>query len=591
MSDTSPDPRVAWSERLVRVLSKPAVSFALAFASIALVWAEPVPSGNEHDYLAMLKSFWDPAFLAGDWSFSPTLPDRYAFDLVFGTLAAFVPVEVLGWAGRLACWALALVALFRIGGRLGLSRAMATLAIAGWVLVGQSLVGREWMVGTFEAKAVAWVLFLFALDGAFQARWGRTAVLAGLAITMHPAAGGIAAAALGGAALAVHRPRRDLLKPALLGLVAALPGLAQAWYMVAFSDPASSDDWAFLSSTLLEAVLDLPNFPRLDLALSVVTLALALAWTWRRRAERAFALLFWLNVLLLPVFLVGVAAHLTGEYLLLSITPFRHLPVVSLLTFFLVASSAQAGRGPARRGPLDSFLRVTLVVLVVESAVAGAVSFTAGERNLPGDFPGGVPGTAFAIGIVVAIATARRPLLDRSLAGRALATAMLLLLASAAPVVGGSFGRYPSVIDRGLRLQRSWTRQPDDWDRMFEWLATGTAPGTVILVPPWRSDATMKAGRPQVAYWSMPRYDHLASWRRRVEPLVGELPTGRGATTEARTAALRDHYLWMRSETITSLVAEYGASVYITDSARLYPVIHEEGSVRAYFIGKLGDKP
>jgi hypothetical protein len=303
-------------------------------------------------------------------------------------------------------------------------------------------------------------------------------------------------------------------------------------------------------------------------------------------------LLFWINLLFLPVFLVGVAAHLTGEYRLLSITPFRHLPVVGLLTFFLVSTSAQAGRGPSRPFRLRGALLVVFVVAVALFVVTAAASVAMGDTEFSWPTRLGYRGTAVLCAPLAAIlAVAGRSPAAPDRTGRALGLGMLLMLVVLTVIPCGLVTPYRTVVDRGIHLADVWTRQPDDWDRMFEWLATRTAPDTVVLVPPWRSDATLKARRPQVAHWSMPRYDHLASWRRRVELLVGELPTGRDVTTEARGAALRKHYLWLPSETLDALAAEYGASVYITDLTMLSPVIHEEGSVRAYLIGKRAGEP
>jgi len=318
------------------------LNVAALMAVAFFAWGTPVPTGNEEHYLVVLRGMWDPSFLPNDWTFSTSLPDRWTFDAIFGALALIVPVEALGWGGRLACWVLSLWAILRIGRRLAIPLPLASLAAALWILMGQSLVGGEWMIGWFEAKAVAWVFLLHAIDAAMGGRWTRAAACAGLAATFHPAVGVVGGASLALAVLVVHRPLRDLWKPALVGIATALPGIVQTGLMTIGSEPSTVDDWRFLSTSFLRIHMDASTFDLGLLAALVLSIAFTLAWARRMGDRPAFRILAWLHVLPALLFGVGLAAHAAGAWNLMALTPYRLLPAISLLAFFLAMASMAA---------------------------------------------------------------------------------------------------------------------------------------------------------------------------------------------------------------------------------------------------------
>ncbi len=308
----------------------------------------PVPAGNEEHYLAVLRRMWDPSFLAGDWTFSTPLPDRWTFDAIFGALAQVLPLPVLGWGGRLATWTLSLWAILRIARRLAIPLPMAAAGVSLWLLLEQSLVGGEWMVAWFEAKAVAWVFLLHALDATMGGRWTRAGAFAGLAATFHPAVGVVGGGSLAIAVLAVHRPWRDLLRPALAGLACGLPGIVQAGLMVLGSEPSTTGDWRFLSTSFLRIHMDASTFDRGLLAALALSIAFTVAWCRRMRDNPAFRILAWLHLAPAALFAAGLAAHAAGAWHWMTLTPYRLLPVISLLAFCL--SLASLASVAARQG-------------------------------------------------------------------------------------------------------------------------------------------------------------------------------------------------------------------------------------------------
>jgi hypothetical protein len=357
------------SALLRRLLEHRLACLALVLAHVALVWGLPVPDQNEEHYLVPLLRVAEPSVLAGDWTFGTALPDRWTFDTLFGLLARLVPLTALAWAGRVAGWVLSGLALLRVGERLGIRRALVAVALSLWVVWGQSLVGGEWLLGWMEAKAAAWVCLLWALEGALAGRLTRTALLAGLAVTWHPAVGLVGAASLVVGLLVARTPWRALWKPSLVGLACALPGLIQAVAMTLGAEPSSADDWRFLSLTFMQIHL---NFMSFSISGGLGTLAaawLVLAWAgaaWDR-PERRLAL----GLLLLPLALalLGVTAHLAGWWRVMGLMPYRLFPALALLLGCLAAAALLSEALQTRARP-RLMLLLALVLVALTSAPA-----------------------------------------------------------------------------------------------------------------------------------------------------------------------------------------------------------------------------
>ena len=172
----------------------------LELAGIALVFAAsgawPVPDVNEAVYVPKARHLADPAWAAGD--FFLEAPDAHGvFSLVFGPLAAAVPLETAAWIGRVAGW-LALAAGFRhavsplVAGTLPRLAAAAMFALA----LRQTMAAGEWVIGGCEAKVFAWALVLAAFGDVARAGWLRAWVAAGAATAVHPIVGGWAMLAI-----------------------------------------------------------------------------------------------------------------------------------------------------------------------------------------------------------------------------------------------------------------------------------------------------------------------------------------------------------------------------------------------------------
>jgi hypothetical protein len=169
-------------------------------AGIVLLFAAsgawPTPDVNEAVYVSMARHLADPAWGADE--FFLDAPDAHGvFAILFGPLAAAVPLETAAWIGRVAGW-LALAIGFRLAvapvitGTLPRLVAAAIFALA----LRHTTAAGEWMIGGCEAKVFAWAFVLAAVGDVARGRWPRAWTFAGAATALHPIVGGWAMVAI-----------------------------------------------------------------------------------------------------------------------------------------------------------------------------------------------------------------------------------------------------------------------------------------------------------------------------------------------------------------------------------------------------------
>ncbi len=186
------------------------------------------PDVNEAHYLTKAKHYWQPDWCAGDL-FLESAKAHLMFYWTLGWLTLGLPLPAVAWIGRLVTW-------------LGLAWAWQRLSFAlvprAWIAVlSASLVvlltrrfhmAGEWLIGGVEAKGLAYVLVLFALDAMVRNRWRRVWLFLGGATSLHVLVGGWAwvGAACAWIACGRYRPPLKAIAPAIAaGLLLALPGV------------------------------------------------------------------------------------------------------------------------------------------------------------------------------------------------------------------------------------------------------------------------------------------------------------------------------------------------------------------------------
>jgi hypothetical protein len=491
-------------------------NFALLFAYVLLLNREGpyVPSNNEVVYLPYLAKLWNPNFLPNDWTFSGPLPSHLVFNLLFGPLTLVFPLEVVGWIGRILSWSLILLALLQLGKHFRIPLWMITVSILLWLFYHQSIVGGEWVLGTFEAKGIAYALLFYALNGFVQQRMILPSILLGLACSFHPLVGLWAALAVGLSLLALRFPIDSILKFGCYTALFALPGLIPLLMTSFEGGSESSEAWKFIALVVIPYHFDPYYFGRSKPLLLLLVLLLCFnALHFRLGGKNpALRLLMSFQVVLGFFFVLGFLARFTESYKLLVLMPCRLFPVLLPLFFFF------------------SLMSTLYQCCSIK-------------------------------------------------AGKSLVVAGFLALAA--------FGNPVTLfMDRVAYHYKLWTRQEEDVQRAFKWVAKNTPPNSIIISPPWRGDSFYLTRRAQIASWWLPRFDRLTEWRERLESLGGDVSGVRDGTTKSRVQHMEEHYNRLTATDIASFAEKYGAEYLVSSARYSYPVLLNSGTYKVYSLRK-----
>ncbi|MBE9129699.1 MULTISPECIES: DUF6798 domain-containing protein [unclassified Coleofasciculus] len=148
--------------------------------------------GNEIDVLPLSKQYADPSWMPGDWYLNQLPSYRWLFFLLFGGLVVKWGFLITSILGRLLCYALIASGLVAISRKLGLNFLLLLLAVGLFLYVDdhQGVVAREWLVGGFEPKSIAYGLVLLGIGSMLTKRDRLMAFLLGLATSFHVLVGG-----------------------------------------------------------------------------------------------------------------------------------------------------------------------------------------------------------------------------------------------------------------------------------------------------------------------------------------------------------------------------------------------------------------
>jgi hypothetical protein len=496
----------------------------LVLAVTLLLYGWPVPRLSEELYLPLVKRVADASYLRGDWTFSGSFGEHWLFDHVFSAAAGALSVNAFGWLGRLVFWPILGLLLIRLGMRFGLAVWPATFAVVFWLLSNQSVIGGEWILGTFEAKTVAYVCFLGALLAVTSRRIPLGLALIGLTISFHPAVGMWAAWAGGIALLALPDTRRAALRWCWLAILLAVPGVLGALSAV------GSASQALQRFVVLEAIpyhTD-PFFGGKTLGWGQVALHLTL---------------------LLAMFAFNIWSFVTSK---------RDLTQRFFVAFQVAAAVPFALAFLARALHVWSYLRLMPL------------------RS----FPVIVPLVFFFQAFRYARKIARPPGANRRKRRRARREATFVLAATLAIAVLPTAPVFaaPRMIRRNIA---AWTTV-DHESRAFDWVRKNTPTGTSCIFPVDRQDSFDRAERPQIANWQAIPYDRLGPWKKRIDELIGGPAYFSGPGWHGDLPSLRAAYNRLTSAQIDALAAKYHTTCLVTETRYPYQLLHQDGPVRVY---------
>ncbi len=489
-----------------------------------LLYGWPVPRLSEELYLPLVKRVADPNYLRGDWTFSGNFSEHWLFDHLFAPVANVMSIDAFGWLGRLVFWPLLGYLLIRLGTRFGLTLWPAAFAITFWLFSNQTLIGSEWILGTFEAKTVAYACFLGALIAITYKRVPLALALLGLTVSFHPAVGLWSAWATGISLLALRDTRRATLRWCWLAILLAVPGIigalgalgessaAMQRFVVLEAIPYHTDPF-FSGKTLVGA----------QLTLHLATLFAMFAFNiWscsksdRNLTQRFFAVF---QIVAAVPFVLAFPARAIHYWDYLRLMPLRSFPLMVPLIFFFqafryarrLAKPEGASRRKRRRGRRDA-------TLVVAATLAVAILPTS-------------------------------------------------------PLFAG-----PRMIRRNFA---AWTTV-DHEARAFDWIRENTPTDTRCIIPVDRQDAFDRSERPEVANWQAIPYDRLPEWKSRIDDLVGGSGYFDGPGWHGDLDDLRVAYNRLTREEVEQIADKYDASCFVSETVYPFQVLHRDGNVRVY---------
>jgi hypothetical protein len=351
----------------------------LIFVLLLLIPPNGVLSDNEENYFALAEQFVDGSIWPEKTAVFDASRHRIVGDSTLGALIStigFAPAQVVTRLLAVIGYALTLSALFSV---FELSALDAALAGMGMALIGQDIIGGEWLFSGYEAKVGAYVIVLAALRLVLiRERLTATTVLFAAATYVHFLVGGfwfMAAMAL----RLLDKPRdvrRVVAAAALYALLMAPLVAVIVWSR--FADAAIAQPAGVPPPDVIYSIIREPHHqsPFLSWAyfrdhwlpgyVMAVPMLLACLWVNRRvetRQVRVFALwlaglLTYLFAVLGPKFLDRDSGVLGKFYL------FR--PSSLILLMWLLLALAVAATALRRRAWI---LRASLLALIGPSFV------------------------------------------------------------------------------------------------------------------------------------------------------------------------------------------------------------------------------
>lgn len=313
--------------------------FALLGVVFLLV-GKPVPYSNEYSYLLRLRKVYDSNFLARDITFSTPADEYWLFEHIFGLPTLVFSIETIGWFGRIACWSILLFALMRLGKRWQIPLWTISLSIFLWLYVGQSIVADEWMFGGFEAKCVAYICLIFALNFFCGEHDRLAAVLLGLAFAFHPIVGlwGIAAAIP--ALLICRRNFRQIIKIGAITGAFSLVGAIPLLKMRGESVEPTLENLKYFQLVKFPHHFDPFSWSRSETLLLGFLIAFCVIVHFRIKTAKPPDFLIAFLTLLGVFFVCGIAARAFDLFEIMKYTPTRLFAVFVPLFFFFYLSRA-----------------------------------------------------------------------------------------------------------------------------------------------------------------------------------------------------------------------------------------------------------
>lgn len=297
--------------------------FVFLFLAIFLFVGKPVPSSNEYMYLLRLVKTYHPDFLPNDISFSATASEHWLFNHLFGLLTLIFSVEVIGWVGKISCWLVLLIAIFRLAKHWEIPNWAITVSVSVWLAMGQMIVNDEWIFGGFEAKCAAYICLIFSLDLFLRKKELLASVLLGLSFSFHPAVGLWAILAVGLAMIYCRWNFKIIAQVVIVTGIFSLIGILNLFH----ESNSTAEDWKFFVLERVPFHLDPFSWSVKSMSVLIGMFFFCLLADWNK----------FLKVFLTALgifFVLGFVLRFFEQWQLLCLMPLRLFPVFTPLFFF-----------------------------------------------------------------------------------------------------------------------------------------------------------------------------------------------------------------------------------------------------------------
>lgn len=310
------------------------INYIIVFLSILILKGFPVPISNENIYLLLPYKIWNSNFLLNDWTFENPFLAHAVFNIFISFFTLFFSVEALGWFGRVICWILTIIPLFKIGRGYNIPHWIISVSILLWIIQGQSIVGNEWVFNSFEAKSISYLFLTYALLGILKNRDVLSSILLGLTFSFHAIVGfwSILAVLLSMILMRYHFKR--IIKIIFYISIASLPGIV--FYILTFIGDSSTSMVNSKYIVLMSQPFHLDPFSwvKRDILLTYLLFIFNSLYYLRNKDNKTITLLYYFQFFLGIFFTLGLICRYFECYNFLRLYPCRLFPLFVLLFFF-----------------------------------------------------------------------------------------------------------------------------------------------------------------------------------------------------------------------------------------------------------------
>jgi hypothetical protein len=298
---------------------------------------KPVPHSNEFHYLLLPYKTWHPNFLAKDWTLANTkTPIHWMYNHFIGLFTLFIDLKVIGWIGRISCWITGLYFLLLITKQLGLNLWLGVIAIASWLIIGQSIVGGTWIFGGFEAKCIAFIFFIILIYNMNRSSMTIGAICCGLTFSFHISVGMFSILYFVFYLLYERYNLKHLLYYSFISLLCALPGIIPLIPHL-MCNSISSSALKYYIFNRVPHHLDIFSWPKRDVLILLMSFIITFCYAYKNRSFTGWKSVYIMISLFFIFFMLGIVATILNFYTFLSYYPYRFFTVLTPLFFFIAA--------------------------------------------------------------------------------------------------------------------------------------------------------------------------------------------------------------------------------------------------------------